>query len=308
MFERFADGLDLRRVLVAMPPPWQSETPVSGVDRLLRIASRLISQRDWLADRERHAHRWQPGWGLLLDFCRFVAAKPDPASASMERWLIEFCLGLGLEAERAEGQQRRAFLEDLWVRALVNGLPCPAELHARLMENYQWRERMQIHLWDHDNQGLFLSLMEHPLGTPAGGPAPVVLLRHNLATGLLRCRQALNAARVAACAPSGSLGPAFQWAEHWATALVTACRDVLSRPNAEAVGPRWAWNLAALWTAAAETFPQWLDTAIAQHEATWVKTMMGLFTSTDIPTEDKPQALKQTALDWRKALLSSKAQ
>ncbi len=308
LFERFADGLDLRRVLVAMPPPWQSETPVSGVDRFLRIASRLISQRDWLADRERHAHRWQPGWGLLLDFCRFVAAKPDPASASMERWLIEFCLGLGLEAERAEGQQRRAFLEDLWVRALVNGLPCPAELHARLMENYQWRERMQIHLWDHDNQGLFLSLMEHPLGTPAGGPAPVVLLRHNLATGLLRCRQALNAARVAACAPSGSLGPAFQWAEHWATALVTACRDVLSRPNAEAVGPRWAWNLAALWTAAAETFPQWLDTAIAQHEATWVKTMMGLFTSTDIPTEDKPQALKQTALDWRKALLSSKAQ
>lgn len=308
LFERFADGLDLRRVLVAMPPSLQSETPVSGVDRFLRIASRLMSQRDWLADGESHTHRWQPGWRMLLDFCRFVAAKPDPASTSMERWFIEFCLGRGFEVERAEGKQRRAFLEDLWVRALVNGLTCPAELHARLMDNYLWRERMQIHLWDHDNQGLFLSLMEPPPGAPTGGPAPVVLLRHNLAKGLLRCGQALNAARVAACAPSGSGGPAFQWAEHWASALVTACREVLSQPNAEAVEPGWALNLAALWTAAAETFPQWLDTAIGQHEAIWVKAMVGLFTSTDMPGEDKPQALKQAALDWREALLSSQAQ
>ena len=83
---------------------------------------------------------------------------------------------------------------------------------------------------------------------------------------------------------------------------------MLSQPNAEAVGPGWALNLAALWTAAAETFPQWLDTAIGQHEAIWVKAMVGLFTSTDIPGEDKPQVLKQAALDWREALLSSKAQ
>ena len=65
----------------------------------------------------------------------------------------------------------------------------------------------------------------------------------------------------AACAPSGSGGPAFQWAEHWASALVTACREVLSQPNAEAVEPGWALNLAALWTAAARARSSWYESS-----------------------------------------------
>lgn len=306
LFERFADGLDLPSVLMVMLPPVPAgEVPLTGFDRLVRIAHRLVSHTHWLARMEGEVG-WRPGWAMALDFCRYVAAQTEPASASMKLWLRRFVL----DHKHADHDRRMKLARTLWVRALVNGLACDGAIHAALMGDYQHHDAMKIHLWEHENLELFLSLMEpqpQPLTREADPSQRQALLRHNLAKGLVRSSQALGASRKDACAPTEGYGSPFAWRAHWASALVSASRELLSQPEGEGLLANVAGDATALWAGAAKVYPQWLDTDIDPDDAVWVSGLIEIFRSKDIPGAEKPQHLQARVVAWRESLLAPKA-
>ncbi len=309
LFDQFADGVDLQSVLMSMPPPVQGGgSPASGVDRFLHFARRLADQGQWLRDMEdTRTDRWQPGWKELLDFCRFLAKQPQRDSQPMDEWFARYASNFDI----LDNAKTVAFLKPIWLKDLVNGVACAGSVHELLMRQHQTHGNgMDIGFWEGAAFKELLSMVEPHLVKPSDGSSQEAWVRHNLAKGLVRDSEGLWASRIAACPrPGFSLGsqPPFAWKSHWASALVSAYRDILSQPQNRHARATEAEHIAALWSGAAKAYPAWLDKKVGQGDAVWVKAVIGIFESKDIEEDAKRERLNETVAQWREALLGAKA-
>lgn len=309
LFEHVADRVDLVAVLNAMKGPIQAgNPPASGVDRFLRLAQALLDQGgDWLQRVGGRAQQWQPGWSVVFDFCRFVAAQAQPGSKTLDQWLVRFVSDITCTA--SEQETRFACVKAVWLKDLVNGVPCDPQLHACQMSAYEGKREFAIDRWEGKAFQQLLPLVEPQAIPPKLGMDVPRWLRHNLMKGVLRCDSALRAFQRTACLHTDPYQrpQAFYLADDWASAMVSAFGELLSQPDGASALVHGAEDIAAIWAGAARQFPDWLDEALNPEDARWVKSLIAIFEAGGIPENDKRERLRAEVARWREALLAPQA-
>lgn len=312
LFKTFSVGVDLEAMLMAMPPSVQADQPpVTGIQRLLRLTGWMVPLGQELNRFVEPPAGWSPGWGMLLDFSRFVAAQTVPSPKPddwLERCLEEFIF----PPDSSRGSAKyRPLVQSLWLKALALDRPCGRSLHKALILTGASRDRFDIEQWEGRPFQLLMSQIEPHLLLSRGGMSEAAWVRHNLAKGILVHGHVRDNSILSACwkAALGRADRDFQWPAHWASALMSVFqKEWLRRSTFSFMSDLRTMELAQFWAGAAKKYPDWLKTSLDPMDVPWVQQLIGIVESKDISDLDKPDELTEVVVQWRVALYAKKGQ